>query len=194
MVCERISVLSIPNYSTANQTDAFAYYTNYTNNTAILFVNLEAAILCFNGRSLVPVCHLSTYEEDNFQQGRQFIQATDVGNDWRTFSSIPVETFGFGVSGCPTFDPRCVSGTEMLLVCLLPGNICGWVNLEPTENFETLLNHSLIGTSMEHIVLLYLVCNHVHNILSSTTLLIFHMQLLHCWSMTLCAWVISYYL
>ena len=123
-----LSTLTILDYSRSYHSveNILAYYPNFTNSyTAILFVNLEAVIPCLKGNHLVSmtVCHLFSFEEDNFQQGRPFIQALDVGNHFRVFSNKV--TFGFGVFGCATFDPECVSTTEVMIVCLLPRDICG---------------------------------------------------------------------
>ena len=92
-------------------------------NTAILFINLAAAFPCTSSLS----CNLFTFGEGGFQFGKPFIQASDSGNHFRIFSSNQnINTYGFGVMGCATFDPNCVADFEASLVCLLPaGCHCG---------------------------------------------------------------------
>ncbi len=111
-----LSTLAIPNLSNDYTNSAFAYrpYSEYST-TAILFINLEVANPCNSAR----ICHLFTFGNDNFQSGRPFVRAGDV-NNWRLFGSSRTPVVGFGVVGCPTFDPACVSDFEVSLVCLLP--------------------------------------------------------------------------
>ena len=106
-----------------------AYRPNYNDahrsNLGILFINLQALYPCLNGGNIHPACGILTSEEDGFLRGRSIIQAADIGNNFRIFSSTAnFETFGFGFSGCTTFVGTCVSGFELNLVCLLPRNRC----------------------------------------------------------------------
>ncbi len=117
-------------YTSAN--NILAYRPNYSRhsggNTAIVFINLEAAIPCYQANPIGPVCHLFTTEEDNFQSGKPFIQASDNGSYFHIFSDqYDITTYGFGVTGCSTFDSGCVSTFEKSLVCLLPPGLyrCG---------------------------------------------------------------------
>ena len=100
------------------------YYDSYWNaggNTAIVFVNLEAAIPCYRGNEIAPACQLFTYDGGTFQYGNAFIQSSDDGSHLEIFSILPeTATYGFGVSGCSTFDRACVSDFKAFLVCLLP--------------------------------------------------------------------------
>ena len=129
VVGDDISTLTITNISEDYTSDnrVLAYRPNYSSNsggnTAIVFINLEAAIPCYRGNEIGPACQLFTFEENSFQFGKAFIQASDSGNDFRVFSSSQSEnivTYGFGVTGCSTFDQACVSTFEVALVCLLP--------------------------------------------------------------------------
>ena len=125
------STLTIQNISNAYTSDdnILAYRPNYSShsggNTAIIFINLEAAIPCYQANQLTgQVCHLYTFEEENFQFGKAFVQAGDVGNNFPIFSNTQnLATYGFGVSGCSTFDQACVSNFEVTLVCLLPPSL-----------------------------------------------------------------------
>ena len=127
VVGDYISRLIIPNISEDYTSDnsVLAYRPNYSShsggNTAIIFINLEAAIPCYQGNEIEPACQLFTFEENSFQFGKAFIQASDIGNHFRFFnSSQNIATYGFGVTGCSTFDQACVSNFEVALVCLLP--------------------------------------------------------------------------
>ena len=126
-VQDYISTLTIHNISDNYTSNDLAYRPNYSGgNTAIVFVNLETAFPCYRYNQINPICQLITFEEDSFQFGKAFIQASDVGND--IFSNNhSITTYGFGVTGCSTFDRACVSDFEALVVCLLPPalNHCG---------------------------------------------------------------------
>ena len=133
-VGDYLSTLTITNTSNDYTSDdnVLAYRPNYSSNsggnTAIVFINLEAAIPCYQANQIGPACHLFTFEEDSFQFGKSFIQASDIGNYFHIFSnSQDIATYGFGVTGCSTFDQVCVSDFEVTLVCLLPPalNQCG---------------------------------------------------------------------
>ena len=138
-----ISTLTIPNTSDnyTSYDNVLAYRPNHSSNsggnTAIIFVNLEAAIPCYQYNQIGPVCHLLTREEDSFQFGKSFVQASDIGNHFQIFSNNQfIATYGFGVSGCSTFDQACVSDFEASLVCLLPParNQCGIWNWRTRES------------------------------------------------------------
>ena len=127
VVGRTFSILTIPNTSNSYTSDdnILAYRPNYSSNsggnTAIIFINLEAAIPCYQVNRIGPACNLFTLEEESFQFGKAFIQAGDIGNHFRIFSNTQnIATYGFGVSGCSTFDQACVSNFEVTLVCLLP--------------------------------------------------------------------------
>ena len=125
VVQDYISSLEIHNVSDSYTSNDLAYRPNHSShaggNTAILFVNLEGAIPCYQHNQMGPACQLFTFEENSFQFGKAFIQASDIGNHFRFFnSSQNIATYGFGVTGCSTFDQACVSNFEVALVCLLP--------------------------------------------------------------------------
>ena len=127
VVQDYISSLEIHNVSDSYTSNDLAYRPNYSShsggNTAILFVNLETVIPCYqhNQNLMGSACQLFTFEENSFQFGKAFIQASDIGNHFRIFSSSQnIATYGFGVTGCNTFDRACVSDFEAALVCLLP--------------------------------------------------------------------------
>ena len=117
-------------YTSSNNALAYRpYQTSYAGgNTAILFINLEATNPCYVANQISPSCNLFTLQEGSFQYGKAFIQASDIGNHFRFFSSPYMATYGFGVMGCTTFDPACVSDFEVSLVCLLPPALdeCGY--------------------------------------------------------------------
>ena len=95
--------------------------------------------------SSASLIHSLLLRSDIMSRVQPFIQALDVGDHFCVFNSVNnIEAFGFGDFGCATFDPRCVSGAELMIVCLLPRDICGWVNLKLTENNETSINHQIV--------------------------------------------------
>ena len=135
VVQDDISTLEIHNLSDNYTNSVLAYRPNYSShsggNTAIVFVNLETVIPCYRYNQIGPVCQLLTFEEESFQFGKAFVQASDIGNDFQIFSDTQsIATYGFGVTGCSTFDRACVSNFERFLVCLLPPalNQCGFEN------------------------------------------------------------------
>ena len=131
-----ISSLIIQNTSNPYTSDdnVLAYRPNYDSywnaggNTAIAFINLEAAIPCYQGNEIGPACQLFIYDGGTFQHGNAFIQSSDDGSHLEIFSIHPeTATYGFGILGCSTFDHACISDFKVFLVCLLPPalNQCG---------------------------------------------------------------------
>lgn len=121
--------ISDTNNSYTSSNNLVAYRPNYqdshSSNLAVLFVNLQGLFPCLSGANFHPACSIFTSEEDGFRKGKPIIQAADIGNHFRIFSSSSnMETFGFGVAGCSTFDSSCVSSMEVELVCLLPSSVC----------------------------------------------------------------------
>ena len=125
IVQDYISSLEIHNISDSYTSNNLAYRPNHSShsggNTAILFVNLERVIPCYQHNRIGPACQLFTFGEGSFQFGHPFIQASDIGNHFSIFANNHyIATYGFGVTGCSTFDRACVSDFEVALVCLLP--------------------------------------------------------------------------
>ena len=123
--------LSIPNTNNAytSSDNTVAYRPNYrdahNSNLGALFINLQSLYPCLSGANFHPACSLFTSESDGFRGGAAIIQAADIGNNFRIFSSTTnFETFGFAFAGCPTFVESCVDDLELELVCLLPRNRC----------------------------------------------------------------------
>lgn len=114
--------MTIPGHSFpyTSSDNVLAYRPYYGNtSTAIIFINLEAAIPCYSANEITPVCNLFT--PDNFQTGKTFIQAADIGNHFQVFSKNQnIATYGFGVTGCPIFNTVCESSFNASVVCLLP--------------------------------------------------------------------------
>ena len=129
-----ISKLTIQNASNdyTSTDNVLAYRPNHSSNaggnTAIVFINLEAAIPCYQANNIAPICHLFTFEEHDFQYGKLLIQASSIGNNFTIFGNDSfIATYGFGITGCSTFDLECVGDFQVTLVCLLPPalNRCG---------------------------------------------------------------------
>lgn len=123
--------LSIPNTNSAatSSDNKVAYRPNFrdahNSNLGVVFINLQAVFPCLSGSNLHPTCSLFTSESDGFRGGMPFLQAADIGNNFRIFSSTTnFETFGFAVQGCSTFVGSCVDNLELSLVCILPRNRC----------------------------------------------------------------------
>ena len=114
--------MSIPDHSHSHtSSDNVLAYRPYlaNNSTALIFVNLEAALPCYSDNEIAPICNL--FAPDNFQQGKPFIQTADIGNHYRIFSnSQSIAAYGFGIVGCPKFNTVCESNFNASLVCLLP--------------------------------------------------------------------------
>lgn len=120
--------ISNPSNEYTSSNNVLAYRPSYSGgNTAILFVNLAAAFSnCGAIDNLEGIsCKLFTREEESFQFGKPFIQASNIGNHFHIFSNHEnIATYGFGVPGCSRFDPACITDFEVHLVCLLPSQ-CG---------------------------------------------------------------------
>ncbi len=126
-----ISSMTIPDNSHPYNTleNILAYRPYFANNSsAIVFINLEAAFPCYHADHIAPVCQLFTLDEDNFQRGKAWIQASDIGNNFNIYNDQNTATYGFGVMGCPIINTGCGdSHTEFFLACLLPPVECGTV-------------------------------------------------------------------
>ena len=128
---ETLNVLDINNTSRNYTSQLLAYYPNLGehNDTAVVFVNLDAVIPCYSGRTLHPICEVFSFEGRSFRDGKPFIKGSDSGSNFQIFDTGNgfggVETFGFGVLGCNQSDGQCAETDEVGLVCLLPRNICG---------------------------------------------------------------------
>ena len=123
--------LSIPNtdnaYTSSNNMVAYrpSYQDSHNSDLGAVFINLQSLYPCLSGANFHPTCSLFTSEEDGFRDGRTIIQAADIGNNFRIFSSTSnFETFGFAFQGCSTITTTCVGNIELDLVCLLPRNRC----------------------------------------------------------------------
>ena len=105
-----------------------AYRPNYndlhSSGLAGLFINMAAIYPCITNDA--PVCRIFTLEEDGFNDGRAFIEAGDIGNNFRIFSTTTnTATYGFAIQGCTQMDSTCLrSKFEVVITCLLPRAKC----------------------------------------------------------------------
>jgi len=88
-----------------------------------VFLNLENIFRCISDE--YPICHIFTYEEDGFNNGKAIIEAEDIGNNFRVFSSTEnILTYGFafqlnGRNGCMR------KYFQTAITCQLPRESCG---------------------------------------------------------------------
>ena len=55
------------------------------------------------------MCKVLQHEGDGFNKGWQIIEAADLGNDLKVFSSTEyISTFGFAIAGCPEMNKSCL--------------------------------------------------------------------------------------
>ena len=90
---------------------------------AAVFLNLKVIFPCM---SVIPQCGVLTHEDDGFFGGRSFIQAADIGNHFRIFSSsADIMTYGLALQDCPEFTPQCIPDlVSVSVLCLLPRSEC----------------------------------------------------------------------
>ena len=96
-------------------------------NLAGLFLNMLGIFPCLESvRPFGPDCGILTDEEDGFRPGRRYIQAGDVGNTLRIFSSSEdIPTYGLAIEGCEELDTDCIPNNYAFTVfCLLPRPQC----------------------------------------------------------------------
>ena len=94
---------------------------------AAYFINLEAVFPCLVPLTeYYPICRVYTDEDDGFRRGRDLIDAADIGNDLRIFSSTQnILTYGVAIQNCPVLNVDCWSHwTSLAVVCMLPRGAC----------------------------------------------------------------------
>lgn len=94
---------------------------------AAFFINLEAVFPCLAPLTdYYPICRVYTDEDDGFRRGRDLIDAADIGNDLRVFSTTEsILTYGVAIQNCPILNVDCWSHwTSLSVVCLLPRGAC----------------------------------------------------------------------
>ena len=103
-------------------------YNDYHNtNLAGVFINLEGVFPCLVPLTTYnPICRVFTEEEDGFRNGRALIDAGDIGNNLRIFSSSrSILTYGIAIQECPEFDTTCFPQyLSFTVVCYLPRSAC----------------------------------------------------------------------
>ena len=99
----------------------------HDSNLAGIFINLEGVFPCLESlSSYYPICRVFTQEEDGFRNGRAMIDAGDIGNNFRVFSSSSnILTYGIAIQECPEFTTSCFPAYHSLSVaCYLPRGLC----------------------------------------------------------------------
>ena len=123
-----IDSISLSNPAIDVSSTYLAYRPNYNDlhgsGLAGMFINMAAIFPCIADRA--PVCRMFTLEEDGFNDGRAFIEAGDVGNNFQIFStSTNTRTYGFAIKGCTQMGPTCLrSFYDLVITCLLPREQC----------------------------------------------------------------------
>ena len=100
---------------------------HHDSNLAGVFINLEGVFPCLESLSnYYPICRVFTEEEDGFRNGRALIDAGDIGNNFRVFSSSSnILTYGIAIQECPEFTTSCFPAYHSLSVaCYLPRGLC----------------------------------------------------------------------
>ena len=94
--------------------------------TAAFFINMREVFPCLGTFGYHPVCKIFTHEEDGFRGYRPIIEAADIGNNFRIFSSSSnIPTYGFAIQGCPEITANCFYGNQShMIVCYLPKTVC----------------------------------------------------------------------
>ena len=104
-----------------------SYSDLHNSNLAGIFINLEGVFPCIVPlNKYIPICHLSSAEEDGFRHGKALIGSGDTGNHFQIFSSTTnILTYGIAVQGCPQLNNTCFpSYQEISVVCYLPRAAC----------------------------------------------------------------------
>lgn len=100
---------------------------HHDSNLAGIFINLEGVFPCLESlSSYYPICRVFTEEEDGFRNGRALIDAGDIGNNFRVFSSNSnILTYGIAIQECPEWTTSCFPTYHSLSVaCYLPRGVC----------------------------------------------------------------------
>ena len=105
---------------------SIAYRQNYLeaqgSRLAVGFINLEKLFPCAKGAHYMPPCTRLTQDEDGFNKGGEFLEATDHGNSMKIFGT-DIGTYGFAFKGCTKFTgtPPCLpKHYQFMIVCYLP--------------------------------------------------------------------------
>jgi len=129
----KITEISIANPSqpSTSTDNTLAYRPNFADyhqsGLAGVFLNLENIFPCISDE--YPICRIFTYEEDGFNNGKAIIEAEDIGNNFRVFSSTEnILTYGFAFQGCGQLNglDGCMRKYfQTAITCQLPRESCG---------------------------------------------------------------------
>lgn len=131
----QLAQISIFNSSQAetSSNNILAYRPRFSNyhrsNLAGVFINLESVFPCIEQLTKYnPICRSFTDEEDGFRNGRALIDAADLGNSFRIFSSSRnISTYGLAIQDCPEFNATCFPNYfSFSIVCYLPRALCSY--------------------------------------------------------------------
>ena len=132
-VITEISIAN-PSQPSTSMDNTLAYRPNFADyhqsGLAGVFLNLERIFPCISDE--YPTCRMFTYEEDGFNSGKAIIEAADIGNNFRVFSSTEnILTYGFAFQGCVQLNglDGCMRNYfQRAITCQLPRESCGTLN------------------------------------------------------------------
>ena len=93
-----------------------------------IFFNMLGIFPCLQEahmtRAVHLPCFLATSEEDGFNNGRAFLQASDIGNGFNIFGSGTL-TYGLAVQNCTELNEDCLPRSyQIQIACFLPRQYC----------------------------------------------------------------------
>ena len=100
---------------------------HHNSNLAGIFINLEGVFPCLAPlTNYYPICTVFSEEEDGFRGGKALIDAGDIGNNFRIFSSTTnIKTYGIAIQDCQELTTTCFPEYHSLSVaCYLPRAAC----------------------------------------------------------------------
>ena len=129
---QRVEIsISNPSQAVTSSNNLLAYRPRYSDyhgsGLGAVFLNILGIFPCIQSQSYFPTCGMLTSESDGFNKERSFIQAADVGNNFRIFSSTEnIPTYGLALEGCAEFTAACWPDyARYTIFCLLPRHLCG---------------------------------------------------------------------
>ena len=116
-------------YTSSNNLLAYRprYRDIHSSGLGVIFVNLAGVFPCLE--RLVgynPICSTYSDDDDGFRNGKAIIDAGDVGNTFRIFSTTSnIPTYGIAIQQCPELNAACFPAYHSLTIaCYLPRGAC----------------------------------------------------------------------
>ena len=128
------TVSTSPSNQAANGTNNLiayrpSYVDRHRSNLGVLFFNMLGIFPCLQQAHMTDTVHLScfptTAEEDGFANGRAILQAADIGNGFRIFSSSGTLTYALAIQNCTELTADCLPPSfQIHIACFLPRRYC----------------------------------------------------------------------